>query len=107
MQSGAALLGRMVSSAEAAVAAAADGANFVLLQVRAPAVDADSVETVVTWLGAASASIVLFLFFVLKPLLAATARDGGCGTPGLMVRPTHCWTPATLHAALISVSPAV
>lgn len=33
MQSGAALLGRLVTSAEAAVSAAADGANFVLLQV--------------------------------------------------------------------------
>lgn len=33
MQQGTTLLGQMVSSAQAAVAAAADGANFVLLQV--------------------------------------------------------------------------
>lgn len=34
MQQGPTLLGQLVSSAQAAVSAAADGANFVLLQVR-------------------------------------------------------------------------
>jgi hypothetical protein len=39
MQQGPLLLGQMVSSAEAAVAAAADGANFVLLQVCNPTLE--------------------------------------------------------------------